>query len=449
MGPRPTVHERKGVLYQTVFDKDRGQFVESALARPGGPTRYPGAAPVHHSSAGTAPASAVDLSRVARVLQDTEVRLRAAHATHLGYPYNLVGKASVPASFDDLLINNLGDPYVGSHYGTEVCALEREAVRWLMDLWDCDDSEAHWGSIGASGTEGNLWALYLAREALPQARLLYSTEAHYSIPKAARILRMEAVCVAAGADGAIDLEALENALTERDRSNGIIVALTCGTTVKGAHDEIGAAVHLLEDRGFGPDRRFVHVDGALNAMVLPFLEGPPPGILPSFRHGIDSLSTSGHKMIGTPMPCGVLIARRSHLDRVATAIAYLRSNDTTLMGSRNGHAVLAIWARLLGHGVEGYRRDASVSYARAQQLAATLRSDGVPVLHNPYSLTVVFPEPSDEIVQLYQLACSAGEAHAVIMPNIGDAQLAKFEEHYRSWWETRRAASGAAAMLRN
>lgn len=447
MGPRPTVHERKGVLYQTVFDKDRGQFVERALPRQGASTRH-SATTALNGSAGKAPLAPVDLSRVTRVLQDTEVRLRAAHASHLGYPYNLVGKASVPASFDDLLINNLGDPYVGSHYGTEVCALEREAVRWLMDLWDCDDPEAHWGSIGASGTEGNFWALYLAREALPEARLIYSKEAHYSIPKAAKILRMEAVCVSAGADGAIDLTALENALTERDRKNGIIVALTCGTTVKGAHDDIGGAVRLLEDRGFAPDRRFVHVDGALNAMVLPFLEGPPSGILPSFRHGIDSLSTSGHKMIGTPMPCGVLIARRSHLERVATAIAYLRSNDTTLMGSRNGHAVLAIWARLLGHGFEGYRRDATGSYVRAQRLAATLRSQGIPVLHNAYSLTVVFPEPSDEIVRLYQLACSAGEAHAVIMPNIGDAQLAQFEKHYCGWWESHRAAPGRPEAVR-
>jgi histidine decarboxylase len=154
-------------------------------------------------------------------------------------------------------------------------------------------------------------------------------------------------------------------------------------------------------------------------------------------------------MIGTPMPCGVLIARRSHLERVATAIAYLRSNDTTLMGSRNGHAVLAIWARLLGHGFEGYRRDATGSYLRAQQLAATLRSQGIPVLHNPYSLTVVFPEPSDDIVRLYQLACNAGEAHAVIMPNIGDAQLAQFEKHYRGWWESHRAARGRPEAVRN
>ena len=51
------------------------------------------------------------------VLHQTENRIRSAHATHLGYPYNLVGYSAVPASLGDYLVNNLGDPYVGSHLG--------------------------------------------------------------------------------------------------------------------------------------------------------------------------------------------------------------------------------------------------------------------------------------------------------------------------------------------
>jgi len=65
------------------------------------------------------------------ILRQTENRMRSAHATHLGYPYNLVGYSPVPASFGDYLINNLGDPYAGSHYGSQTCDFEREAVAWL------------------------------------------------------------------------------------------------------------------------------------------------------------------------------------------------------------------------------------------------------------------------------------------------------------------------------
>ena len=129
-------------------------------------------------------------------------RMATAHADHMGYPYNLAFAVDDLDRFGGYLINNLGDPYAGSHYGAEVCDLEREAVAWFERLWECD-GDGFWGSVGASGTEGNLWALYLGREALPGAVLLHSDDAHYSIPKAGRILGMETRPVRASADGAI------------------------------------------------------------------------------------------------------------------------------------------------------------------------------------------------------------------------------------------------------
>ena len=367
-----------------------------------------------------------------------EKRMKAAHETHLGYPYNLSFEPAVPASLGRYLINNLGDPYAGSHYASEVCQLEREAVRWLMQLWQCDDPSEFWGSIGASGTEGNLWGIYLGREALPDAVLIHSAEAHYSIPKAARIQRIEAVSIVCNKAGEIDIDAFAAALPALN-GRPVIVALTCGTTMTGAHDNIAAIIEKLEEAGILREMRYIHLDGALNAMVIPFITEAPDAIRPSFRHAIDSISTSGHKMIGTPMPCGALVARKAHVDRVATAIAYLRSNDTTLMGSRNGHAVLAIWARLMGHGRGGYAADASNCAEGAKALAERLRQGGVPVLLNPFSLTVVFPEPSEAVVKTYQLACHRGEAHAIVMPNVTDALLTRFAGEYLGWWEAERA----------
>ena len=360
-------------------------------------------------------------------------KMRAAHDTHLGYPYNLTFTPGVPTDLGQYLINNLGDPYAGSHYGAEVCAEERDAVSWLMRLWGCHDLSQYWGSIGASGTEGNLWGIYLGREMLPGAVMLYGDDAHYSLPKAARILRIPAVPVKSLPTGEIDLNdfALQLALLQ---GRPVIVALTCGTTVKGAHDDIGGVLQALGAAGYDDSNRYVHVDGALNAMVLPFLQDAPATIQPSFEVGIDSISTSGHKMIGTPMPCGALVCRRPHSDRIAKGVAYLRSNDTTLMGSRNGHAVLAIWARLIGHGYGGFAHDALRCTLRAQKFAETLRGLGVEVLCNPHSLTVVFPKPSEAMVKTYQLACDKGVAHAIIMPNVTDALLDRFVQDYAGWW---------------
>jgi histidine decarboxylase len=376
---------------------------------------------------------------LARVFADTESRMRTAHESHLGYPYNLSFSPSVPAGLGNYLINNLGDPYAGSHYASEVCGLERQAVNWFMDLWGCGNHDKYWGSIGASGTEGNLWGIYLGREALPNAVLVHSAEAHYSIPKAARILRMEAKSVACHASGEIDLDALSEALSIlNDRP--VVVAITCGTTMKGAHDDVAGVIARLDQAGIAIDRRYIHLDGALNAMVIPFADGAPHAISPSFKHAIDSISTSGHKMIGTPMPCGVLIARRRHVERVASNIAYLRSNDTTMMGSRNGHAVLAVWSRVIGHGLEGYRADVETCLRRTSLLTARLAEAGVPVLCNPHSLTAVFPQPSEQIVRTYQLACYRGDAHAIVMPNVTDALLDRFASQYLGWWASKNSA---------
>ena len=218
----------------------------------------------------------------------------------------------------------------------------------------------------------------------------------------------------------------------------MILALTCGTTMKGAHDNIGGALRALAAAGYDDTTCYVHIDGALNAMVLPFLPDTPADLQPSFATGIDSISTSGHKMIGTPMPCGALVCRKLHTDRIAQAIAYLRSNDTTLMGSRSGHAVLAIWARLMGHGYGGYAHDALRCTIRAQSLAETLLGLGAQVLCNPHSLTVVFPKPSEQIVKTYQLACYQGLAHAIVMPNVTQALLQRFTNDYANWWAGQR-----------
>ncbi len=380
------------------------------------------------------------VSSLISVLSRTEARMRVAHENHLGYPYNLSFQPHVPPSLGHYLINNLGDPYAGSHYASEVCELEREAIAWLMELWHCTDPSQYWGSIGASGTEGNLWGIYLGREALPDAVLIHSDEAHYSIPKAARLQRIEAVSVGCNAAGEIDLDAFARALTNLN-GRPVIVVITCGTTMKGAHDNIGGVIEKLDAAGLTQDRRYIHVDGALNAMVIPFVHNVPESIRPSFHHAIDSLSTSGHKMIGTPMPCGALVCRKVHVDRVATAIAYLRSNDTTLMGSRNGHAVIAVWSRLIGHGHKGYGADVRGCIIRAQQLADRLQSLGIPTMCNPHSLTVVFPQPAEHIVKTFQLACYRNEAHAIVMPNVTDELLGRFVANYEAWWESRQAAA--------
>ena len=66
-------------------------------------------------------------------------------------------------------------------------------------------------------------------------------------------------------------------------------------------------------------------------MILPFVENPQAF---NFADGCDSLSISGHKFIGSPLPCGIVVAKKSNVDLIARAIEYVGALDTTITGSR-------------------------------------------------------------------------------------------------------------------
>lgn len=79
----------------------------------------------------------------------------------------------------------------------------------------------------------------------------------------------------------------------------------------------------------------------------------------TFKKPIGSVSVSGHKFVGCPMPCGVQITRLKHIETLGRDVEYLASRDATIMGSRNGHAPLYLWYTLNRKGYRGFQKDVS------------------------------------------------------------------------------------------
>lgn len=67
-------------------------------------------------------------------------------------------------------------------------------LHWFARLWEIERSD-YWGYITNCGTEGNLHGILVGRENLPDGVLYASKETHYSVFKAARMYRMDAVKV--------------------------------------------------------------------------------------------------------------------------------------------------------------------------------------------------------------------------------------------------------------
>ena len=77
----------------------------------------------------------------------------------------------------------------------------------------------------------------------------------------------------------------------------------------------------------------------------------------TFKKAIGSVSVSGHKFVGAPVPCGIVITRMRYIKALSSNVEYLNSRDATIMGSRNGHAPIFMWYTLTCKGYEGMRKD--------------------------------------------------------------------------------------------
>lgn len=339
-------------------------------------------------------------SRLDRYKQDLIEKI----SLHAGYPYNLTYDYSKIMQFLDFSINNLGDPFIRSNYQIDSREFEQEALAFFAELYQAED---WWGYVTNGGTEGNFYGLLLGRETYPEGILYASEDSHYSVAKAARFFQIPHAVVKSQSHGEMDYNDLEIQL---DPNRPAIINLNIGTTVKGAVDDLGKILAVLKAKKI--QNFYIHCDGALGGMLLPYLA---PGRI-NFNLPIHSLAISGHKFIGCPFPCGVVLTRKKLVDKLATNIEYIGSKDTTLSGSRNGHAPLFLWYAIMQR-QHLFESEAHWCVNKAVYLYEQLKEAGLFCLLNPYSTTVVFDKPPAAIVAKWQLATAGNLAHVVVMQN--------------------------------
>lgn len=382
------------------------------------------------------------------ILAAYEKLLQRRSSVHFGYPYNLSYNHAELHEFMKYSINNLGDPFVPSNYGVHSRQFECSVIDFFAKLWKIEKPN-YWGYVTTCGTEGNLHGMLLARECQPEGVLYTSKETHYSIFKAARYYKMDCEAIPTLAMGEIDYDILASKLTQ-NKHRPAIINVNIGTTVKGAVDNLDRVLRILKSVGYTRDRFHIHCDGALFAVMMPFVDWAPEI---SFQKPIDSIAVSGHKMIGCPMPCGVVLTRKSHVDKVEQRIDYLNSVDTTIMGSRNGQAALYLWYSLRKKGLDGLKQDVAQCIDTAQFLRDSIVAEGLTARLNDLSTTVVLERPVDDsFVKRWQLACEEDIAHVVVMPNVTKDKVEVFvaelaasvKEHGR--WEVKREGTPLSKM---
>lgn len=239
--------------------------------------------------------------------------------------------------------------------------------------------------------------------------------------------------------GSIDIPSLAK-LVEFFASKGypILIIFNYGTTFKGAYDDVEAVGKALMPilQRYGLDERKVyydpddpskfdirtgywfHVDGALGAAYMPFIEmayseGLYPQRGPNFDFRlpfVHSISMSGHKWIGAPWPCGIYMTKNKYQLRPPDDPEYLGSPDTTFAGSRNGFSAMILWDYLARTSYSAQISKAlyteqmgDYAYRELKNLEIWLGKD-LWVVRTPLSLTIRFKQANPDIIFKYSLS---------------------------------------------
>jgi histidine decarboxylase len=375
---------------------------------------------VSHHVAGQRPAEISAERPVQAELDALWMRLERERPTNIGFPGATDFDYRPLAPFLAQLLNNVGDPFVDAASG-HTKPMEREVVGFVADLLRAP-ADDRWGYVTSGASEGNQYALHIARRLHPDAIVYHSVAAHYSVPKAIDLLAMPSIAIRVSDTGDLDYDDLA-AQVDRHRDRPAIVVATIGTTMTEAIDDVRRITDILDSLAI--HRRFVHADAALAGIPLALLAPKQrPGF--DFADGADSVIVSGHKFVGSPFPCGVVLIRARHRAELTRIARYTGSPDTTVSGSRSGHAPLVLWYAIRYHGVEGLRARAERSRELAAYTHRRLVDIGWEAYRNDHAFTVVLATPPKAVTDRWVLASSGRRSHIVCMPGVTRGQIDRF-----------------------
>lgn len=261
---------------------------------------------------------------------------------------------------------NLGNP--GLYPGTK--QMEEEIHQVVGSLIKAEQMRGV--SVGG-GTEGNIMALWRAREKTDNRKVILPKSAHFSFEKACSLLDMEAEYVSLTEDYSVDIKEMEEKI---DDKTAAVVGIA-GTTEHGAIDPLEKIGDLSGEIPF-------HVDAAFGGFVIPFLDMMDYDI-PSLDlsiEEIDSVSLDPHKMGMSPIPLGLFYS--SGKDEISVDSPYLTGKEQkSIRGTRASASIPAFWATINLLGVEGYKEIVSDCMEKTDYLVELMEKRGFETITEP------------------------------------------------------------------
>jgi glutamate/tyrosine decarboxylase-like PLP-dependent enzyme len=335
----------------------------------------------------------------------------------------VVGGALESATRADMLVTGWDQMAFNAVSSPAAAIAEEVAGGWLKEVLGLPAGASFGFVTGAQGA--NTVGLAAARHRVlaragwdvearglagfPGVRVLVGAERHATIDRSLRLLGIGADAVEqvpANASGAIDVDALEQAL-QAGGDAPTIVSLQAGNVNTGACDDLAAACELARDA-------WVHVDGAFGLWAA---ASPSKRALVTGLERADSWAVDGHKWLNVPYDAGYAFCAdpEAHAASMSMTAAYLvghadgslRSpSDYNLEASRRARG-FATWAALRELGRDGVAELVDRCCALAARFAEQLAQlDGVEigneVVLNQVLVSYGDAERTDRVIEAVQ-----------------------------------------------
>nr|MBS0036798.1 aspartate aminotransferase family protein [Saprospiraceae bacterium] len=325
----------------------------------------------------------------------------------------------------------------------------QEIERELIEICAADILGARPGTsdgyVASGGTEANIQAIWIYRNffirelgaAHDEIVILTSSDAHYSMFKAADLLNLSIELVEVGeTNREITSSTLESAI-ENIKKKGkkyVIVVANMMTTMFGSVDDPSTYASGLQAAGL-PFK--MHVDGAYGGFLYPFM--CDENTLSFKNPHISSVTLDAHKLVQAPYGTGIFLARKGLMKYVLNDQAqYVKGLDATLSGSRSGANAVAVWMILSTYGPHGWYEKNQMLMLRTSWLCERLDDLEVPYYRNPRA-NIITLKTSDAVRSLVDRFGLVPDSHGdqaswfkiVVMDHVTLDKLATFLEELK------------------
>ncbi len=164
---------------------------------------------------------------------------------------------------------------------------------------------------------------------------------------------------------------------------------------------------------------YIHADAAFDGMILPFIDTT---LAYRLDQDIDSISISGHKLIGSPIPCGIVLIKREHLNN-NNHVIYINNFDCTIGGSRSSLAPLILWSGIKRHGLNGFKNFVSQCINQAEKYCAIFNKHNIPAWRFNDAMSIILERQPEIFLKKWRAPSNEKFTTLMALPKLNELMV--------------------------